>query len=257
MATPARLLTLPLKVRLIYYHLFAGVVLHLCYQPRLRSKSAHKPDLETTAILATCRLCHLEALPVFFKTCAFKLMEINDKHAFLRNVPASQYASIQYLILDACNALFDWTPKFIARAFPSLKRIEVPDFHIPGGHKELRNITVGASNSPETFAAIVQQELARFAEIRVGGGRQHRDGCVGILRHVSEERRSYNIVLKTTIEEGSFSYKTYADRYYDYDCHTQIVSKRIHWPSALLNDSSAAIMISTQDYGLGRKGAST
>jgi hypothetical protein len=88
MATPARLLTLPLEVRfLIYHHLFASAVLRPFDQPRLRSKSAHKPDLETTAILATCRLCHLEALPVLFKTCAFKLMEINDKHIFLRNVP--------------------------------------------------------------------------------------------------------------------------------------------------------------------------
>jgi hypothetical protein len=232
MATPARLLTLPLEVRFpIYHHLFTGAVLRPCDQPRLRSKSAHKPNLKTTAILATCRLCHLEALSVFFKTCAFKLMEINDKNVFLRNVPASQYASIQYLILDACNVLFDWTPRFIARAFPSLKRIEVPDFHIPDGYKDykaLRNLTFGQAGSPETFAAVVQQELARFAKIRVGGDRQHRDGRVGISRHVSEERRSYNIVLKTTVEAGSFRYTTWADRYYDLDCHTQIVSKRIH-----------------------------
>src|SRR5271155_2004033 len=202
MATPARLLNLSIKARLlIYRHLFADAVLRPCNQPRLRSKSAHKPNLKTTAaILATCRQCHLEALPVFFKTCAFKLMEINDKHTFLRNVPASQYASIQYLILDACNVLFDWTPRFIARTFPSLKRIEIPDFHIPDGYKALRNMTVAAYESPETFAAIAQQELARFAEIRVGGGRQYRDGRVGISRHVNEERRSYNIVLKTTIE---------------------------------------------------------
>jgi hypothetical protein len=213
MATPARLLTLPLEVRfLIYHHLFAGAVLRPCHQPKLRSKSARKPNLKTATILATCRLCHSEALPVFFKTCAFKLMEINDKHVFLRSVPASQCASIQYLILDACNVLFDWTPRFIARAFPLLKRIEVPDFHIPDGDEALGNLTIGSSDSPETFAAIVQQELARFAEIRVGGGRQHRDGRVGISRHVSEERRSYNIVLKTTIE------------YWD----TEIVSKRIH-----------------------------
>jgi len=229
MATPARLLTLPVEARfLIYHHLFAGAVLRPCDQPRLRSNSAHKPHLETTAILATCRQCHLEALPVFFKTCTFKLMKTNDKHAFLRNVPASQYASIQYLILDACNVLFDWTPRFIARAFPSLKRIEVPDFHIPDGYKALRNMTVAAYESPETFAAIAQQELARFAEIRVGGGRQYRDGRVGISRHVSEERRSYNIVLKTTIEEGSFNYTTYTNRYHVYDCNIQIVSKRIH-----------------------------
>ena len=229
MATPAGLLTLPIEVRfLIYHHLFAGAVVRPCDQPRLRSKSAHKPNLKTTAILATCRPCHLEALPVFFKTCAFKLMEINDKHVFLRNVPASQCAFIQYLILDAGNVLFDWTPRFIARAFPSLKRIEVPDFHISDGYKALRNITIGESRSPKTFAAIAQQELARFAEIRVGGGRQHRDGRVGISRHVSEERRSYNIVLKTAIEAGSFKYKTYSDRYYEFDCCTQIVSKRIH-----------------------------
>ena len=229
MATPARLITLPLEVRfLIYHYLFTGAVCRPCDQPRLRSKSAHKPDLKTTAILATCRLCHLEALPVFFKTCAFKLMEIKDKDTFLRSLPASRYASIQYLILDACNVLFDWTPRFITRAFPSLKRIEVPDFHIPNGYKALKNLTVEESDSPVTFAAIVQQELARFAEIRVGGGRQHRDGRVGILRHVSEERRSYNIVLKTTIEAGSFSYITYTDRYHNLDCCTQIVSKRIH-----------------------------
>jgi hypothetical protein len=228
MATPARLLTLPLEVRfLIYHHLFASAVLRPFDQPRLRSKSAHKPDLETTAILATCRLCHLEALPVLFKTCAFKLMEINDKHIFLRNVPASQYASIQYLILDACNILFDWTPRFITRAFPSLKRVEVPNFHISDGYKR-HKYTFAESYSPETFVAVVQQELARFAKIRVGGGRQHRDGRVGILRHISEERRSYNIVLKTTIEGGSFRYKTLTNRYHDYDCHEQIVSKRIH-----------------------------
>jgi hypothetical protein len=229
MATPARLLTLPLEVRfLIYYHLFVDAVLRPCDRPRLRSKSAHKPDLKTTAILATCRLCYLEALPIFFGTCTFKLMETNDKHAFLRNVPASQYASIQYLNLDACNILFDWTPRFIARTFPLLKRIDVPDFHISDGYKALRNITVAASNSPKTFAGIVQQKLARFAEIRVGGGRQHRDGRAGILRHINEERRCYNIVLKTTIEAGSFSYKTYTDRYYELDCCIQIVSKRIH-----------------------------
>ena len=228
MATPARLLTLPLEVRLlIYHHLFAGAVLRPCYQPRLRSKSAHKPYLKTTAILATCRACHLEALPAFFNTCTFKLMKTNDKHAFLRNVPASQYASIQYLILDACNVLFDWTPKFIARAFPLLKRIEVPDFHI-SGDKALTKLTFAAAEDPETFAAIVQQELARFAEIRVGGGRQHRDGRVGISRHVSEERRSYNVVLKTAIEEGSFRYTAYPNGFNEYDCCTQIVSKRIH-----------------------------
>jgi hypothetical protein len=211
MATPARLLTLPLEVRLlIYHHLFAGAVLRPCRQLRLRSTSAHKPDLKTTAILATCRPCHLEALPVFFKACTFKLMKTNDKHAFLRNVPVSQYASIQYLILDACNVLFNWTPRFIARTFPSLKRIEVPNFHISDGYKAFRNITVAAANSPETLAVIVQQELARFAEIRAGGGRQHRDGRVGISRHVSEERRSYNVVLNATI---------------NYGCCTKIVSK--------------------------------
>jgi hypothetical protein len=226
MATPSRLLTLPLEVRLIiYHHLFADAVLRPCYRPRLRSQSAHKPDLKTTAILATCRPCYLEALPVFFKICTFKLMETNDKHIFLGNVPASQYASIHYLILDACNVLFDWTPRFIARTFPSLKRIEVPDFHISDGYKALRNITVGEANSPETFAAIVQKKLARFVKVRVGGGRQHRDGRVGISRHISEERRSYNVVLKSTIEEGSFKYTTYTDRYHRYDCHVQIVSK--------------------------------
>ena len=232
MATPARLLTLPSEVRLlIYRHLFADAVLRPCHQPRLRSKSAHKPNLETTAIRATCRLCYLEALPVFFKTCTFKLMETNDEHAFLRNVPASQYASIHYLILDACNVLFDWTPKFIARTFPSLKRIEIPDFHIFDGYKAFRSknkVTVATAESPETFAAVVQQELAGFAEIRVGGGRQHRDGRAGILRHVSEERRSYNVVLKTTIEAGSFKYTTWTGGYHNYDCCIQFVSKRIH-----------------------------
>jgi hypothetical protein len=229
MATPARFLTLPSEVRFfIYHHLFTGAVLRPCDQPRLRSKSTHKPKLKTTAILATCHLCHLEALPVFFETCAFKLMEINDKDIFLRNVPASQYASIHYLILDACNILFDWTPRFIARVFPSLKRIEVPDLHIPDGYKAYRanrKFTVGDSLNPETYAAIVRQELARFAKIRVRNGRQYRDGRVGILKHVNEERRSYNIVLKATIEEGSFPYKTWTDRYHDYKCHTQIVSK--------------------------------
>jgi hypothetical protein len=223
MATPARLLTLPLEVRFfIYHHLFTGAVLRPCDQP------TYKPRPKTTAILATCHLCHLEALPVFFETCAFKLMEINDKDIFLRNVPASQYASIKYLILDACNILFDWTPRFIARAFPLLKRIEVPDLHIPDGYKAYkanRKFTVVDSMNPGTFAAIVQQELARFAEIRVGDDRQYLDG---ILRHVNEERRSYNIVLKATIEEGSFDYKTYTDRYHAYKCHIQIVSKRIH-----------------------------
>jgi hypothetical protein len=223
MATPARLLTLPLEVRFfIYHHLFTGIVLRPCDQP------TYKPRPKTTAILATCHLCHLEALPVFFETCAFKLMEINDKDIFLRNVPASQYASIKYLILDACNILFDWTPRFIARAFPLLKRIEVPDFHIPDGYKAYRanrKFTVADSMNPGTFAAIVQQELARFAEIRVGDDRQYLDG---ILRHVNEERRSYNIVLKAMIEEGSFDYQTYTDRYHAYKCHIQIVSKRIH-----------------------------
>jgi len=257
MATPAGLLTLPLEVRfLIYHHLFAGAVLRPYNQPRLRSKSAHKPRLKTTAILATCRLCHLEALPVFFKTCAFKLMEINDKPVFLRNVPASHYASIQYLILDACNVLFYWTPRIIARTFPSLKRIEVPDFHISDRRKALGNPAFAAYNSPKAFAAIVQRELARFAKIRVRGGRQRRDGRVGISRHVRKKRRSYNIVLKTTIEAGSVS-NTHTDRRSNLACCIQIVSKRIHRPSALLNDSSAAIMISTRDYGLGRKGAGT
>jgi hypothetical protein len=200
MAMPARLLTLPLEMRLfIYHHLFTGAVLRPCYQPMLRSKSAHKPDLKTTAILATCRACYLEALPVFFNTCTFKLTETNDKHAFLRNVPSSQYASIQYLTLDACHVLFDWTPKFIARVFPSLKRIEVPNIYI-SEFEVLRNLAVAAANNPETYTAIMQQELAHFAEIRVGGGRQHRDGHAGISRHVSEERRSYNVVLKATID---------------------------------------------------------
>jgi hypothetical protein len=222
MATPARLLTLPLEVRfLIYHNLFAGAVLRPCYHPRLRSKSAHKPKLKTTAILATCRLCHLEALPVFFKTCTFILMKTNDKNIFLRNVPASQYASIKYLILDACNVLFDWTPRFIARTFPSLKRIEVPNFRIPHKYKELRNTTVTA----ETFAAIVQQELARLAKIRVEGGRQHRDGRVGISRHVSEERRSYNVVLKTTVDRGCCGRKFCLGGCYDYGCCTQFVGK--------------------------------
>jgi hypothetical protein len=229
MATPARLLTLPLEVKLlIYHHLFAGAVLRPCYQPRLRSKSAHEPNLKTNAILATCRLCHLEALPVFFKTCAFKLIEINDEHTFLRNIPASQHASVRYLILDACNVLFDRTPRFTARAFPSLKRIEVPRFYIFVEHETFRNITVPAVNSSETFAAIVQQELARFAEIRLEGGCQDRDRGVGILRLVSKERRSYNVVLKTTIKTGRCNfadYKTYRDRYYRHDCCAQIVSK--------------------------------
>ena len=229
MTTPARLLTLPSETRLlIYHHLFDGAVLRPCHQPRLRSKSAHKPNLKTTAILATCRLCHLEALPIFFKTCIFKLMETNDQHAFLRNVPASQYVSIHYLILDACNVLLNWTPKFIARAFPSLKRIEVPDFHIFDGYKAFRmrnTLTVATVDSPKTFAAIVQQELAGFAEIRVGGGRQHQDGRAGILRHVSEERRSCNVVLKTTIDSGRYSYTTYTSRYHNYNRCTRIVSK--------------------------------
>jgi hypothetical protein len=217
MATPTRLLTLPVEVRLLIYHyLFAGTVLRPCYQLRLRSKSAHKPDLKTTAILATCRPCHLEALPVFFKTCTFKLIETGDKHTFLRNVPASQYASVQYIILDASKTLFDWAPGFIARTFPSLKRIEVPDFCILDGYKALRNITVAVANGPEIFAAIVQQELARFAEIRVGGGRQYRGGRAGTSRHVSEERRSYNVVLKTTVGLGCYS---------NYGGCTQIVSK--------------------------------
>jgi hypothetical protein len=229
MATPARLLTLALETRfLIYHHLFAGVVLRPCDQPRLRLKSAHEPYLKTTAILSTCRLCHLEALPVFFKACTFKLMEINDKNTFLRNVPASQYASIRYLILDGCNVLFDWTPRFIARTFPLLKRIEVLNFHISDAEKALKNITYAASKSPVTYAAIVQKELARFAEIRVRRGRKPRDGRVGILRHISEERRSYKIVLKTVIEAGSFRYQTYTNRYYDLECCIQIVSKRIH-----------------------------
>jgi hypothetical protein len=222
MATPARLLTLPLELRLLIYHyFFAGAVLRPCYQPRLRSKSAHKPRLKATAILATCRPCHLEALPVFFKTCTFKLMEIEDKHAFLRNVPASQYASIQYLILDACNVLFDWTPGFITRTFPSLKRIKVPNFHI-FLYTEPRNTTVTAFSSPETFAAVVQEELALFAEIRVRGGRQYRDEGVGISRHVSEERRPYNVVVKTTIRLGRPSCKDHSCRE---DRCTRVVSK--------------------------------
>jgi hypothetical protein len=139
MPTPTRLLTLPSEVRfLIYHHLFAGTVLRPCNQPRLRSKSAHKPKLKITTILATCRLCHLEALSAFFRTCAFKLTKVKDKPIFLRNVPASQYASIGYLVLNACSILFDWTPRFIARAFPLLKRVEVPNFH---GYKAPRNIS--------------------------------------------------------------------------------------------------------------------
>jgi hypothetical protein len=222
MATPARLLALPLEVRvLIYHHLFASAVLRPCHQPRLRSKSTHKPSLKTTAILATCRPCYLEALPVFFKICTFKLMKTNDKNTFLMNVPASQYASIQYLMLDACNVLFDWTPRFIARTFPSLKRIEVPDFHISYG-----NIASAASTSPEAFATIVQQELACFAKVRVGGSRQHRDGRVGISRHVSEERRSYNVVLKTTVNSGAHTrYRTPGGHYYDFDHLIRTVSK--------------------------------
>jgi hypothetical protein len=197
-------------------------VLRPCYQPRLRSKSAHKPDLKTNAILATCRPCYLEALPVFFKICTFKLMETNDKNDFLRNVPASQYASIQYLILDACNVLFDWTPRFITRAFPSLKRIEVPNFHISYRYKP----TITVSTSPETFAAIVQQELARFAEIRVGGGRHRRDGHVGISRHVNEERRSYNVVLKTTFDRARYGgYMIVNSHCYNHGRCTKIVSK--------------------------------
>ena len=226
MATPARLLTLPLEVKLlIYHHLFAGAVLRPCYQPRLRSKSAHEPDLKTNAILATCRLCHLEALPVFFKTCTFKLIEINDKHAFLRNVPASQHASIKYLILDACNVLFDWTPRFIARAFPSLKRIEVPDFRISIGRKELGNITVATANNPKTFAAIVRRKLTHFAKIRAEGGRWPRDKRGGILRHVNKERRPYNVVLRTTIGSGPGGPKAYRDRFRNYNYCTKIVSK--------------------------------
>jgi hypothetical protein len=219
MATPARFLTLPLEVRLlIYHHLFASAVLRPRRHPRLRSE----PGLKIIAILATCRPCHLEALPVFFKICTFKLMTTDDKHDFLRNVPASQYASIRYLILDACNVLSDWTPRFIARTFPSLRRIEVPNFHISNG---LRNITAAADDRPETFAAIVQQELASFAEIRVRGGRQRRDGRVGISRHVSEERRSCNVVLKTTIDSGRYSYTTYTSRHHNYNRCTRIVSK--------------------------------
>jgi hypothetical protein len=207
MPIPSRLLTLPAEVRLlIYAHLFAGAILRPCYQLKLRSASTHQPKLKTTAIIATCRLCQTEALPIFFKTCRFKLMSSADKHAFLSSVPVSQYASIQYLILDAHNVLFDWTPGFIARKFPSLKLLQIPAFHIssPGSP-----VTGAMPEDSGTCTAVLQERfgiLRKRLESRgrrfPRGGRLFRNEGMIISAHTEEERRSYDIVLKTRISFG-------------------------------------------------------
>jgi hypothetical protein len=207
MPIPNRLLTLPAEVRLlIYAHLFAGTVLRPYYQLRLRSASTHQPELKTTAIIATCRQCQIEAPPVFFRTCQFKLMSSADKHAFLSSVPVLHYPSVQYLILDAHNVLFDWTPGFIARKFPSLKLLQVPAFHIsnPGSP------ATGAMPEDSGICAAVLQKRFGILKKRFEslgrqfprGGRHFRHEDMIISAHTKEERRSYNIVLKTRIRFG-------------------------------------------------------
>jgi hypothetical protein len=200
MPISSRFLTLPAEVRLlIYAHVFAGAVLRPRYQLRLRSASPPPPAIKTTAILATCHLCQVEALPVFFRTCQFKLTSSVDKHAFLSSVPASAYASVQYLILDATKLLFDWTPRLIARNFPSLKRLEVP-------HSSFMNRNSGftkvMAEDPSSCAAIVQDGLSAYAKV-VAGARRHQRDLDVILSHTREEGRSYAFVLRTML---SFSF---------------------------------------------------
>lgn len=196
MLPPSRLLTLPAEVRLlVYVHLFAGTTLRPRYQVRLRSASNPQPAAKTTAVLATCHLCHAEALPVFFQTCQFKLMTAADKHAFLSSVPASQYASVHHLILNTPKVLYDWSPRFVARNFPALKTVEVPFFEVWSRERASTQIVVEDSDK---CAVMVQENLTRLADRFVAG---HRTNMIGnaISSHTTEERRSYAIILRTVL----------------------------------------------------------
>lgn len=196
MAISSRFLTLPAEVRLlIYVHIFAGAVLRPLYQLRRRSKSTLEPAIKSTAILATCRLCQAEALPIFFNTCKFKLMTLADKHAFLTSIPIAQYASVQYLILNAPVVLYDWDPKFLARNFPCLKILEVPYFEV--WSRDFA-VTQTMAEDPNKCAAIVRENLTKLANLFAQGRNNNVIGDA-ISRHTTQERRSYVVVLRTIL----------------------------------------------------------
>ena len=172
----------------------------------IRSASTHQPKLKTAAIIATCRLCQTEAAARLLQDMPVQVDELCHKHAFLSSVPVSQYASVQYLILDAHNVLFDWTPGFIARKFPSLKLLQIPAFHIssPGSP-----VTGAMPEDSGTCTAVLQERfgiLRKRLESRgrrfPRGGRLFRNEGMIISAHTEEERRSYDIVLKTRISFG-------------------------------------------------------
>ena len=196
MAISSRFLTLPAEVRLVIYrHIFAGAVLRPRYQVGLRSKSTPDPAIKTTAILATCRLCQVEALPVFFSTYKFKLMTSSDEHTFLSSVPMSMCASVQNLILNTPVVLCDWDPRFLSRIFPSPRALEVPYFEV--WSRNLR-VTQAMAKDSNKCAAIARDSLTKLAVLFAQGRSTNVIGDA-ISRHTTQERRSYTIVLRTIL----------------------------------------------------------
>lgn len=69
LATSGKFIALPAEAKAS--RVLAGAVLWPHFQLGLRPASIHHPELKTTALIATCRQCKVEALPVFFKRYTF------------------------------------------------------------------------------------------------------------------------------------------------------------------------------------------
>jgi len=66
MATSGKFTALPAEAKLlVYMGVFAS------FQLKLRPASIHHPEPKTAALLATCRQCKVEDLPIFFKIYTF------------------------------------------------------------------------------------------------------------------------------------------------------------------------------------------
>jgi hypothetical protein len=110
-------------------------------------------------------------------------------------------------MINAWNVLFDWTPAFIARNFPSLKILEGPKIKI---WRRNSAFTKAMAEDSGNCAAIVQERLARYAKSSARARRQ--PGIKGaISRHTRGERRSCGFVLRTLL---TFSLRDSPNRRY-------------------------------------------
>ena len=120
---------------------FEDQVAHLSVPFRWRRPAFSVPEQASVEIRPDPRIqnythrSHLQpvstsSLAGLFQEMHFKLRGHTEAYMFPRNVPISQHVSIEYLLLGTCDVFLEWTPRFIARTFPCLERLEVPYTHV-------------------------------------------------------------------------------------------------------------------------------